>query len=123
DGVVVVALLLDASAHGAVPFDVDSERDATQRSRPTPGRPTGWALPGSTIPRLNPKVESRSLEPLPSRSSSAHETVGRGRVAVPLRDVSDQPVTTRPNPRCRRRCRMEARKRQRDLLGSLRKGP
>src|SRR5690606_30237363 len=31
DGVVVVALLVDASAHGAVPFDADSERDATQR--------------------------------------------------------------------------------------------
>jgi hypothetical protein len=34
-----------------------------------------------------------------------HETVGRGQAAVPLRDVPDQPVTTLPNPRCRRRCR------------------
>src|SRR5690606_39137209 len=72
DGVVVVALLVDASAHGAVPFDVDSERDATQRSRPIPRRPTGGALPTSTIPRSNRNVESRSLEPAPSRRSGTH---------------------------------------------------
>ena len=110
DGVVVVALLLDASAHGAVPFDVDSERDATQRSRPIPGRPTGGALPTSDHTEVEPeRRESIVRARPPTGAPGTDQTIGRGEAAVPLRDVPAQPVTTRPNPQCRNRCRSQAR--------------
>jgi hypothetical protein len=65
DGVVVLALLLDASAHGAL-LRIGSERDATQQlRRPDPRRPTGIAaLPGSTAtPTRSNASEGRRVDP------------------------------------------------------------